>query len=474
MTLLPDATALAAQVAAGEINPDELLTRALARTEALNPRLNAITMIREEAARAAIANGLPDGPFKGVPFLIKDLSLAARDFPSNGGSRLLSGTHHATNSTIFERIRATGLVTFARTTSPEGGIGSATEAAVYGGPTRSPWNPDHTSGGSSGGSAAAVAAGIVPAAHGSDGGGSIRTPASACGLFGFKATRALLPSGPFKGEGWGGMSIDGFLTRSVRDTAALLDAVRGPDLGAPYHAPPLEMSLSQAITADPRPLRIALCDTTFTGDLIHPACAQATQDAGALLESLGHHVEPACPPADHTGMMEAWTKIVACGTALWVRTTCETRGKPLQPGEIEGVCQGAVDYAETVSGADYLAAIAKIHAYGREMAAFLEGYDILLSPTLAEPPAKVGRFNHETTDYVSFRTGPEGIFAYSPFTAPFNASGQPATSVPFAIHGGLPIGIHLAAPFGQDAMLMALSAQIERARPWAHLYPELA
>ena len=224
---------------------------------------------------------------------------------------------------------------------------------------------------------------------------------------------------------------------------------------------------------DPGPLRIGLCDTTFTGDPIHPACAKAARDAGTLLESLGHHVTPTCPKADHTGMMEAWTKIVACGTELWVRAACEKRGKPLQPGEIEGVATGALDYARTISGADYLAAVQTVHAYGRQMAAAFAQFDILLSPTLAEPPARVGRFNHETTDFVAFRTGPEGIFAYSPFTAPFNASGQPATNLPFALHDGLPIGIHLAAPFGADANLIALSAQMERARPWAHLYPKL-
>lgn len=228
-----DATALAALVASGEVSPDELLDAALAATEARNAAVNALVLIQEGAARRAIAEGLPAGPFRGVPFVLKDLGAEARDFPSHNGSRLLANTRYALDSAIFQRMRATGLVTFGRSTSPEGGIGVATEAAVYGGPTRNPWSLDHTPGGSSGGAGAAVAAGIVAMAHGSDGGGSVRVPASCCGLFGFKPTRARLPDGPYAGEGWAGMAIDGVLTRSVRDTARMLDAAQVPTLARP-------------------------------------------------------------------------------------------------------------------------------------------------------------------------------------------------------------------------------------------------
>jgi amidase len=213
-----DATALAELVASGEVTPTELLDAALAAVEARNPALNAVVLVQEGVARKAIAEGLPPGPFRGVPFLIKDLGAEAKDFPSHNGSRLFANTVYGRDSSIFARMKATGVVTFGRTTSPEGGVGAATEAAVYGGPTRNPWNLDHTPGGSSGGAGAAVAAGIVAFAHGSDGGGSVRIPASSCGLFGFKPTRARLPDGPYAGEGWAGMAIDGFLTRSVRDT----------------------------------------------------------------------------------------------------------------------------------------------------------------------------------------------------------------------------------------------------------------
>ncbi|MGA0541463.1 amidase [Neotabrizicola sp. VNH66] len=466
-----DATELAGLVARREVSPDELLDAALAAVEARNPAINAVVLMQEQVARRSIAAGLPQGPFRGVPFLIKDLGCEAVDFPTHNGSRLFANTRHKGDSNIFRRIRATGVVTFGRTTSPEGGVGAATESAVYGGPTRNPWNLDHTSGGSSGGAGAAVAAGIVAFAHGSDGGGSVRIPASSCGLFGFKPTRARLPDGPFSGEGWAGMAIDGFLTRSVRDTATMLDACEGADLGAPYWAPPLARGHAQAISRPPRRLRVAICDTTLTGQPIHPEVAEAVHAAGRLLEALGHHVEPGRPVADVPGMMRAWTDIVGVGSALSIRTAL--KGRVLTEDLVEAVGRGAVAHAETLHPTRYLEAVEEIHDFGREMAAFFRpedgtGPDILLTATLAEPPARVGRFAHKTEDYVGFRIGPGGIFDYSPFCAIFNASGQPAASLPLGWSSdGLPIGVHLAAPFGADEELIALCAEIERAAPWA-------
>ncbi|NEY89437.1 amidase [Tabrizicola oligotrophica] len=462
-----DASELAGWVASRQVSPGELLDAALAAVEARNPALNAVVQLQEGVARKAIADGLPRGPFRGVPFLLKDLGCEAVDFPGHNGSRLLANTRYSRDSAIYERIRATGVVTFGRTTSPEGGIGAATEAAVYGGPTRNPWNTDHTPGGSSGGSGAAVAAGIVAMAHGSDGGGSVRIPAASCGLFGFKPTRARLPDGPFAGEGWAGMAIDGFLTRSVRDTARMLDACAGPDLGAPYVAPPLATSHADAISRPPRRLRVALCDTSFTGTPIHPEVAEAVRAVGRLLESLGHHVEPGCPVADVPMMMRAWTDIVGVGTALGIRKALQ--GRPLSPDLVEGVSRGAVAHADRLHPTRYLEAVGEIHAFGRQMAGYFDtGPDILLSATLAEPPARIGRFNHDTEDYVGYRTGPTGIFAYSPFCAVFNASGQPAASLPLAMsQSGLPIGIHLASAFGTDEQLIALCAELELAQPWA-------
>ncbi|MDQ2065794.1 amidase family protein [Xinfangfangia sp. CPCC 101601] len=491
-----DATALAAMVARREVSPEELLDAALAAVELRNPSVNAVVQIQEGAARRAIAKGLPEGPFRGVPFLLKDLGTEAVDYPSHNGSRLLRDTVWSKDSAIWQRIRATGVVCFGRTTSPEGGIGAATEAAVYGGPTRNPWHLEHTSGGSSGGAAAAVAAGIVSIAHGSDGGGSVRIPAASCGLFGFKPTRARLPDGPFVGEGWAGMAIDGFLTRSVRDTAVMLDACEGADLGAPYWAPPLERGHSDAISRPPARLRIGIVEGTFTGAPIDPEVAEAVRATGRLLESLGHHVEPLTLKADVAGMMRAWTDIVAVGTALGIRRAL--KGRALTPDLVEGVGRGAVAHAESLHPARYLEAVGQIHAFGREMAAVFgpspggrmggpsgaepvslaaraSGPDIILSATLAEPPAKVGRFAHETEDYVAYRTGPQGIFAYSPFCAVFNASGQPAANLPLGwSQSGLPIGVHLAAAFGKDELLISLCAEIEQAAPWAQRRAALA
>ena len=462
-----DATELADWVASRKVSPEELLDAALAAVEARNPALNAVVLVQEAVARKAIASGLPRGPFRGVPFLLKDLGCEAVDFPGHNGSRLLANTRYGRDSAIFARIRATGTVTFGRTTSPEGGIGAATEAAVYGGPTRNPWNLDHTPGGSSGGAGAAVAAGIVAFAHGSDGGGSVRIPAASCGLVGFKPTRARLPDGPYVGEGWAGMAIDGFLTRSVHDSARMLDACAGPDLGAPYVAPPLATSHADAISRPPRRLRVAVCDTTFTGEPIHPEVAEAVRATGRLLESMGHHVEPARITADVPMMMRAWTDIVGVGTALGVKKAL--KGRPMTPDLVEGVSRGACAHADSLHPTRYLEAVGEIHAFGRQMAGFFDGGpDILLSATLAEPPARIGRFNHDTEDYVGYRIGPHGIFAYSPFCAVFNASGQPAASLPLGWSAnGLPIGIHLAAAFGQDETLISLCAELELAQPWA-------
>jgi amidase/6-aminohexanoate-cyclic-dimer hydrolase len=469
-----DATFLAQQVASGAVSPDELLDAALARVAAFNPQLNAVVLLQEETARQAIKAGLPNGPFKGVPFLMKDLGAEAKDFPSHSGSNLLKDTRYSYDSAIYERMQSTGIVTFGRTTSPEGGIGPVTEASVYGAPTRNPWSLPHTSGGSSGGSGAAVAAGIVPMAHGSDGGGSVRIPASSCGLFGFKATRARFPDGPASGEGWGGMAIDGFLSHSVRDNAAMMDACAGPDAGAPYAAPAMEMTYAKAITRPPRRLRIALCDTTFTGAPIDPACKAAVDKTAKILEGLGHHVSPGRPDADHEGMMHAWTKIVACGTALWIENTVKAKGRAVQQGDVQGIARSALAFAQGISGAAYLGAVNKIHAYGREMAAAFNDVDIILSATLAEPPALVGRFTHDRDHYENYRIGPDGVFAYSPFCAAFNASGQPAASVPLHwTDDGLPVGIHLAAPFGDDATLIALCAELEQAAPWAQHRPKM-
>jgi amidase/6-aminohexanoate-cyclic-dimer hydrolase len=462
-----DGLGLAELVRHKQVSPQELLDAALTRVERHDPKIAACCHLVEDVARKHIAKGLSDGPFAGVPFLLKDLGCEAKDFPASSGSRLFANTPWTFDSEIFLRLERTGIVTFGRTTSPEGGIGPATEAQVYGKPTRNPWHLEHTSGGSSGGSGAAVAAGITPIAHGSDGGGSVRIPASSCGLVGLKPTRARLPDGPASGEGWGGMAIDGFLTRSVRDTAALLDATHGPDLGAPYWAPAVAWPFLEEIKTPPKRLKVAVSSKTFSGAATHPECQAAVARTANLLAGLGHEIIEAAPAIDILKLMRSWADIVAAGTALSVEAAEKARGRKAEDHELEGVTWGAIEHARTVRGADYLAALNVVHASGRRMARFLADYDVLLTPTLAEPPAKVGRFKPVSRDFLDYRLGPNGVLPYSPFTALFNATGQPAISLP--LHWtpeGLPVGVHFAAKFGEDALLLKLAAEIEQASPW--------
>src|SRR3954468_7481430 len=473
-----DGLGLAALVRDGEVSAGELLDLALERTAATDDQIAAVVYQQADRARRAIETGLPEGPFTGVPFLIKDLGCEAVDFPTCMGSRLYREYRYAVDSELFTRLERAGLVTFGRTTSPEFGIGPTGEAAVYGRPTRNPWNLGHVAGGSSSGSAAGVAAGIVPIAHGSDGGGSVRIPASSCGLFGLKGTRARLPDGPNAGEGWAGMAIDGFLTRSVRDTAALVDATQGPDIGTPYYAPPLEARLTDAIAGDPPRLRIAYSVLSFTGDPVHPDCRAAVLETASLCSQLGHEIVEADPKIDIERFMRAWTNIVACGTELTVRSRQAELGLANVDDSIDGVTRGAVELGRTVSGADYLEAINTVHSIGREMARLLadeRGFDMLLTATLAEPPAEHGRFTPVNDDFVDYRMGPHGVLAYSPFTALANGTGQPAMSVPLHWNEqGLPVGTHFMAPAGAEAVLLQLAAQLERAAPWFDRVPGLS
>jgi amidase len=493
MDALPDVDglALAELIRTRQASPLELLDAAMAGMHAVDPHIAAIADVQYEAGVAAIERGLPDGVFTGVPFLLKDLGCEAVEHRCSHGSRLFRHSQSDVDSEMFVRLRATGLVTFGRATSPELGIGPTTESSVYGRPTRNPWDPRHVAGGSSGGSAAAVAAGIVPMAHGSDGGGSVRIPASSCGLFGMKPTRARLPDGPLAGEGWAGMAVDGFLTRSVRDTAALLDATQGADLGAPYVAPPLPMSFSSAIGQPPRRLRIAVSTQSFTGAPVHAECALAVLNTAALLAELGHEIvdaptqESGSPvPVDIHRLMLAWSDIVACGTALTVQSAEAARGRPIAEDDIEQITHAAIRHAASVSGADYIAALDVVHAAGRAMAHALVPHDVLLTATLAEPPATIGRFSPtldwlDRPDFLEYRLGATGVLSYSPFTALANATGQPAMSVPMhwttatAVSASLPVGVHMMGRFGDDLTLMQLAAQLEQAAPWWHRRPPI-
>ncbi|MBT6507135.1 MAG: amidase [Marinovum sp.] len=469
-----DAVALAEKIRQNEVRPEALLQEAARRAQKHNAAFNALSDIDEATGEKLLAKTDTAAALYGVPTLIKDLGAEAVDFHTNSGSQLFARSNVLQNSSIYNRMRQAGLVPFGRTTSPEFGVGPVTEAGFYGAPTRNPWNSNHTCGGSSGGSGAAVAAGIVPVAHGSDGGGSVRIPASCCGLVGFKPTRARLPDGPFHGEGWAGMAIDGFLSRSLRDTAVLLDSCAGPDLGAPYYAPPLNDSHVAALEAKRERLKILYLDRDFAGNPIHEECARAVAQAADALKNLGHDVHPwrfdIGPEVQK--MMRAWTKIVAAGVHLAVRS--KIGASEPDSGAMDGVTLGAFEYGKSLLAADYLEAVGVIHGFGRTMADVFRHFDVLLSPTLAQPPAAVGRYKPTNQDFVDYRNGADGVFAYSPYTAVFNASGQPAISLPtYWSADDLPIGVHLAAEFGADELLLNLSSQMEQNVPWAQKQQQL-
>ncbi|PKQ05746.1 MAG: amidase [Alphaproteobacteria bacterium HGW-Alphaproteobacteria-11] len=315
-----DALGLAALVASGDVTPTELVDAAIARIERDNPRLNAVVHTQFDRARAEASGALPDGPFRGVPMLLKDLMAEDAGEPCTQSTQLLADYRPQRDAELVRRFRRAGLVVVGRTNTPEFGIYGVTEPVLRG-PTRNPWNPAHTPGGSSGGSGAAVAAGMVPLAHGGDGGGSIRIPASHCGLVGLKPTRARNPAGPFAGERWAGLVCEHVLTRSVRDTAATLDAVSGPDVGAPYHAPPRVGSFLGEVGAPPGRLRVAFTTRALFGTATHPDCVAAVEAAAALAADLGHEVEQACPEYDQRAMVRAYFAIVAASgniySGLW-------------------------------------------------------------------------------------------------------------------------------------------------------------
>jgi len=426
-----------------------------------------------DAADARARAGGSLGPLDGVLVSIKDLFDLAGEVTTAGSAVRRSALPAARDAPVMAALRRAGAVLVGRTNMSEFAFSGLGLNPHYGTPA-SPWDRKtrRIPGGSSSGAGVSVADGMALAAIGTDTGGSVRIPASSCGLFGFKPTRARLPDGPYAGEGWAGMAIDGFLTRTVRDTAAMLDACHGADPGAPYHAPPLQRSHMDAISRPPRRLRVMLVETTFTGAPIHPEVQAAVKNAAQLLENMGHHVAPGLPAADVPMMMRAWTDIVGIGTALGIRKAL--RGRPLTPDLVEGVGRGALAHAETLHPTRYLEAVGQIHAFGRQMAAVFDHCDVILSATLAEPPAEVGRFAHATEDYVAYRTGPGGIFDYSPFCAVFNASGQPAASLPLGFSAtGLPIGIHLAARFGADEDLLALCAEVEKTGDWLARKPPI-
>jgi amidase len=463
-----DGLDLAALVRSKEVSPDEVLEAAILRIEALNPTLNAVVARAYDAARAAAPNGSGDAPFAGVPFLLKDLGGAQAGVPMSGGSRFFAHAPAPVDAETVVRYKRAGLRILGRTNTPELGLNASTEPVLFG-PTRNPWDLTRSSGGSSGGSAAAVAARMVPLAHASDGGGSIRIPASCCGLFGMKTTRNRLSYAPYAGEGLAGCSVEHVVSRSVRDSAAALDASAGPAVGDPYYPPPPARPFLEEVGAAPARLRIALTTEAFGGSPVDPDCIAAAEAAARLCEELGHHVERAAPAYDVAGLDETYNLVFAINAAANIRLRARALGLTLDAGGFERVTWSMVERANRVSAADYVQMLNRLHAISRRIQAFFETYDMLLTPTLAEPPLELGVLDMMSEDTAAYTAR---LWRYTPFTYPFNVTGQPAMSVPLAWNdAGLPIGVQFVGRYGDEAGLFRLAGQLEQARPWADRRP---
>jgi len=488
---MTDALALAALVRSGQVSARELVDDAIARIEQLNPQLNAVIHpMFEQARRIADAPlAAPDAPFAGVPFLIKDLLTAYAGEPMGHGSRLYRGWRPDHDSEVMRRYRRSGVIVLGKTNTPEFGLAPFTEPEANG-ITRNPWALARTAGGSSGGSAAAVASGMVPMAGGGDGGGSLRIPASCCGIFGFKATRGRVPTGPDDGEFWAGAVTEGVVSRSVRDSAAMLDALHGEDVGAPYAAPPRLRPFLDEVTTAPGALRIAFNDAPMLGHTIHPDCSAAVRDAAQLLASLGHHVEERSPPIDREGFNQAFITMVCGEVAADLRDAQARLGRPVRRGELEVTTRGLGLLGGALSAGDYASARRALQRTARALGAFFEGYDLLLTPTLGSPPVLHGALQPAAREarmlaifgalgagglmkrLGAIREAAATIFDFTPYPPLFNITGQPAMSVPLHWNAaGLPIGVQLAARFGDDATLFRVAGALEQARPWAGRWP---
>ncbi len=457
-----DAVGLAEAMGRGDLHPSEVLDAALDRLQAVNPKVNAITYL-DEAAVAEARRAPASGPLGGVPYFIKDLHAPVRGMPLTHGSRLFADQRLDFDSETVARLRRAGLKILGRSASSEFGMSPSTETALAG-PTRNPWNLNHIAGGSSGGAAAAVAAGILPATHATDSGGSIRIPAACNGLVGLKPTRGLLPTGPHRGDASHGLSHEHAVTRSVRDCAALLDATAGPDVGAPYFtARPVE-SFLQTISRPPRRLRVAFTTRTFRQETVHPECEAAVLETARRLEAMGHVVEPGAPEFDAGALSAATGLLLLTGLAAQARAREAVLQRPARDDEMEQVTRQAIRLGQTVTGVDYASQFGRINQEVRRIGQFFETVDVLLTPTLGSPPLPLGTLSTQTLSLAEFQ---QLGSAFCPFTGAFNATGQPAINLP--LHWtpeGLPLGVQLVGKFGEDATLLQLSAEMERAWPW--------
>ena len=466
-----DALGLADLVRRRQVSPTELLEAAMERVEARNPAVNAVVMKLYDLARQTIADGLPDGPFSGVPYLVKDLTAFVAGVPMARGSRFFADTPPATaDSEHVARLKRAGLVIFGRTSTCEVGLSLTCEPQLYG-PTRNPWDPTRISGGSSGGAAAAVGARMLPMAHASDGFGSIRAPAACCGVVGLKPTRARNTFAPITGEGLGGLSTEHAVTLTVRDCAALLDATAGPGPGDPYAAPPPTRPYLQEVGAVPETLRIAWTAKSPNGARVEPGSLAALADTAKLCADLGHRVEEADPDVEGAAIVPTFLTLASANTAVNLASH-PTTGRPAREGEVERVTWLTARRGETITAPDYVRATQTAHRLGRQMAAFHQRYDVLLTPGLAGLPVKLGWIDMMLDDFDEYW---RRVFHFSPFTVWFNITGQPAIVLPLGRSPeGLPIATQLVARYGDEATLFRLGAQLEQARPWFGRKPPMA
>lgn len=469
-----DATAQAELVHSGQASPLELVDAAIARIEAMDPSLNAIIHERFERARDEASRPLPDGPFRGVPIVLKDLQAFSAGDPHHGGAAFLKdhGWSAPADDHLVARFRAAGLVFVGRTNTPEFGTTITTEPTAHGA-TRNPWDLDRSTGGSSGGSAAAVASRMVPAAHASDGGGSIRIPASECGLVGLKPTRARVPLGPEIGDSWGGATVHGVVTRTMRDTAGLLDVLSGGVPGDPYPAPPLPGPLVSELGRDPGRLRIGVLDhPLLPGVVADPDSAAAARHAAELLTSLGHQVTEDHPGAMAEAQFSAtFSTVVAASVALDLAVWGDLLGREIGPDDVEERNWMFASIGRAISAPEYLRAIHWQQAWTRRMAQWWrhgpddDGFDILVTPVLNGPPPPLGWLSDPVD-------GLQRVTDMMQYTAQFNVTGQPALSLPlWWTRDGLPVGVQFVAPFGREDLLVRLGAELEAAAPWAGRLP---
>ena len=469
-----DATALAARVRAGEVTPSELVDAAIARIESVNPSINAVIHERFDEARAEAAGELPDGPFRGVPIVVKDLDGTLAGAPLHMGNRVLKEMGYVADhdSELVARLKRAGFVVVGKTNTPEFGLLPTTEPQAYG-PTRNPWHLGHSPGGSSGGSAAAVAAGLVPVAHAGDGGGSIRTPASHCGIVGLKPSRGRTTLGPDYGEAWAGLVQRHVLTRSVRDTAAVLDATNGPLPGDPYTAPLPAGPYLAEVGRDPGRLRIGIRTDAPSGLAgVDARVVEAVEDAGRLLESLGHSVEPASPAGlDAPGLLEAFSAVLASSVVFDIDELAKIVGREITADDVEPFTWMQYEIGRTITAGQYLEGIDVAHRWTRGVVEWWQEYDLLLTANTAEPAPVLGDIVDASFDPLRAL---ERAIPFAVFTGPFNITGQPAVSLPlWWTDDGIPVGVQLVADQYREDVLLRVAAQLETARPWADRRPAL-